>query len=97
MILEKLKYGSSSLIVILLVVSTGLSVYLPVFHLPKPDGPEKVGTQTFHFTDLNRDEVLTEDQSDKRELMVQVWYPTENSTILYSITGSIVKPTLMKM
>ncbi|MET3942346.1 dienelactone hydrolase [Paenibacillus sp. PvP094] len=73
-----LKYSLSSLIVILLVVSTALSVYLPVFNLPKPDGPEKVGTQTFHFTDQNRDEVLTEDQSDKRELMVQFWYPTEN-------------------
>ncbi|MGG3308157.1 dienelactone hydrolase family protein [Paenibacillus lautus] len=73
-----LKYSLSSLIVILLVISTALSVYLPVFHLPKPDGPEKVGTQTFHFTDQNRDEVLTEDQSDKRELMVQFWYPTEN-------------------
>lgn len=48
---EALKYSLSSLIVILLVISTGLSVYLPVFHLPKPDGPEKVGTQTFHFTD----------------------------------------------
>ncbi|MFE0554966.1 alpha/beta hydrolase family protein [Paenibacillus sp. NPDC058910] len=74
-----LKYSLSSLIVILLVVSTGLSVYLPVFNLPKLDGPEKVGTQTLHFTDQNREEVLTEDQSDKRELMVQVWYPTENS------------------
>lgn len=73
-----LKYSLSSLIVILLVGSTVLSAYLPVFDLPKPDGPEKVGTQTFHFTDQNRDEVLTEDQSDKRELMVQVWYPTEN-------------------
>jgi predicted dienelactone hydrolase len=76
---KPLKYSLSSLIVILLVVSTSLSVYLPVFHLPKLYGPEKVGTQTFHFTDQNRDEVLTEDQSDKRELMVQVWYPTENS------------------
>ncbi|WP_405113152.1 alpha/beta fold hydrolase [Paenibacillus sp. FSL K6-1217] len=75
-----LKYSSSSIIVILLVVSTALSVYLPVFHLPKPEGPEKVGTQSFHFTDQNRDEVLTEDPSDKRELMVQVWYPTENSS-----------------
>ncbi|CAI6046498.1 hypothetical protein PAECIP112173_01217 [Paenibacillus sp. JJ-100] len=73
-----LKYSLSSLIVILLLASTLLSVYLPVFDLPKPEGPEKVGTQTFHFTDQNRDEILTEDQSDKRELMVQVWYPTEN-------------------
>lgn len=74
-----LKYSLSSLIVILLVGSTVLSVYLPVFNLPKLDGPEKVGTQTFHLTDQNRDEIFTEDQSDKRELMVQVWYPTENS------------------
>ncbi|WP_227011425.1 hypothetical protein [Paenibacillus lutimineralis] len=73
-----LKYSLSSIIIILMVVSTALSIYLPVFHLPKPDGPEKVGTQTFHFTDPNRDEALTEDQGDKRELMVQVWYPTEN-------------------
>ncbi|MGO4697872.1 alpha/beta hydrolase family protein [Paenibacillus sp. 2TAB26] len=76
---KPLKYSLSSLVVILLVVSTSLSVYLPVFHLPKPNGPEKVGTQTFHFTDQNRDEVLTEDQNDKRELMVQVWYPSEKS------------------
>lgn len=75
-----LKYSSSSIIVILLVISTALSVYLPVFHLPKLKGPEKVGTQAFHFTDQNRDEVLTADPSDKRELMVQVWYPTENSS-----------------
>lgn len=72
------KYSLSSIIIILMVVSTALSIYLPVFHLPKPDGSEKVGTQTFHFTDPNRDEVLTEDQYDKRELMVQIWYPTEN-------------------
>ncbi|MEK3877830.1 alpha/beta hydrolase family protein [Paenibacillus sp. FSL M7-0420] len=74
-----LKYSSSSIIVILLVISTGLSVYLPVFHLPKLEGPENVGTQIFHFTDQNRDEILTEDPGDKRELMVQVWYPTGNS------------------
>lgn len=55
-----------------------MSVYLPVFDLPKPEGLEKVGTQTFHFRDQNRDEILTEDQTDQRELMAQLWYPTEN-------------------
>ncbi|WP_248061824.1 alpha/beta hydrolase family protein [Paenibacillus silvae] len=73
-----LKYSSALIMVILMAVSVGLSVYMPVFHLPKPDGPEQVGTQTFHLTDLSRDEVLTEDESDKRELMIQIWYPTEN-------------------
>ncbi|MGF6354756.1 putative dienelactone hydrolase [Paenibacillus sp. 4624] len=75
---KPLRYSIASFIVILLALSVCLMVYLPVFHLPKPDGAEKVGTQTFHFTDSSRDEVLTEEQSGKRELMVQIWYPTEN-------------------
>lgn len=75
---KTLKYSIASFIVILLALSVGLMVYLPVFHLPKPDGLEKVGTQTFHLTDSSRDEVLTEEQSDKRELMIQIWYPTAN-------------------
>ena len=46
--------------------------------MPKPDGLYEVGTQTFHFIDNNRDEVFTEDNNDKRELMVQIWYPAEH-------------------
>lgn len=75
---KPLKYSLAAVTVVIMVVSLFLLVYMPVFHLPKPDGPEKVGTQTFHLTDLGRDEVLTEEQSDKRELMIQIWYPTEN-------------------
>lgn len=73
-----LKYSTASLIIILTALSVCLMVYLPVFHLSKPDGADKVGTQTFHLTDSSRDEVLTEEQGDNRELMIQIWYPTEN-------------------
>ncbi|WP_246358918.1 hypothetical protein [Paenibacillus phytorum] len=30
----------------------------PVFKLPEPTGDFKVGTQTFHFVDTNRDEIF---------------------------------------
>lgn len=59
----------------LIVISIGLSVYLPVFNLPTPTGTDKVGTQIFYFKDESRDETFTDDPADKRELMVQIWYP----------------------
>ncbi|WP_233277593.1 alpha/beta hydrolase family protein [Paenibacillus durus] len=48
--------------------------------LPKPDGPDAVGTVTFDWTDGNREEKLTDDPGDKRELVVQVWYPAEKTS-----------------
>ncbi|MNH77459.1 isoform II [compost metagenome] len=62
--------------VLLLAVSTLASVYLPVVQLPDPEGPYTVGTRTFHFTDPGRDEIFTSNPGDKRELMVQIWYPS---------------------
>jgi len=65
--------------IILLSLSFALSALLPVFTLPRPEGPFKVGTQTFYMKDENRDETLTYDPGDKREIMVQVWYPAQAS------------------
>lgn len=65
--------------IILLLLSFALSALLPVFTLPRPEGPFKVGTQTFYMKDENRDETLTYDPGDKREIMVQVWYPAQAS------------------
>lgn len=75
-----LKYGLYPLTTVLFVLSVFFSLYLPVFDLPVPDGPYQVGTETFHFIDGSRDEVLTGDINDKRELMVQIWYPARNSS-----------------
>jgi predicted dienelactone hydrolase len=45
--------------------------------LPAPTGPYQVGTSLFHWVDEVRDETFTDDPNDKRELVVQVWYPAD--------------------
>ncbi|MCI0578165.1 MAG: hypothetical protein L0332_31505 [Chloroflexi bacterium] len=52
-----------------------LPALLPVPRMPEPSGSFPVGTTTFYFRDETRDEIYTDDPADKRELMVQVWYP----------------------
>ncbi|MNX36600.1 isoform II [compost metagenome] len=64
-------------IAIMLVITAGLMYVFPVFKLPEPKGEFKVGTQTFHFVDTNREEIFGEARDGKRELMVQVWYPAQ--------------------
>lgn len=43
--------------------------------LPSPTGPMAVGTRVFHWIDHQREEIGTEDPSDQREVVVQLWYP----------------------
>ncbi|ACL76569.1 alpha/beta hydrolase family protein [Ruminiclostridium cellulolyticum] len=62
-----------------LLIAVALPALLPVFSLEKPTGPYQVGTVTYDWTDENRLEEATKDPSDKRELMVQVWYPAEKT------------------
>ncbi|EGG37032.1 alpha/beta hydrolase family protein [Paenibacillus sp. HGF5] len=76
---KPLRYMIWGLSAVLLGVSVALSALLPVFHLPKPSGEFRVGTDTFHFVDADREETFTEQTSDKRELIVQVWYPAAES------------------
>ncbi|WP_426454645.1 dienelactone hydrolase family protein [Paenibacillus sp. S-38] len=65
---------------LLVTASAALAAILPVFDLPKPNGPYMVGTRTLHLTDASREEKLTSDPKDKRELMVQLWYPAQNTS-----------------
>jgi len=51
-----------------------LSSILPVFILPTPTGNHSVGSQYLHLK-TNQDETITSEQSDKRELIIKVWYP----------------------
>lgn len=67
-------------IALMLVGTAGLTYVFPVFKLPEPTGEFKVGTQTFHFVDPNREEIFGEARDGKRELMVQVWYPAQAGT-----------------
>ncbi len=47
--------------------------------LPEPSGPSPIGTTTRHLVDRERGEPFTEDPSDNREIMLQVWYPAAGS------------------
>jgi len=60
-----------------LVVSTALPIILPVFRFPHPTGPYEIGTLTYHWVDAARPEVFTANPDDRRELMVQIWYPAK--------------------
>jgi beta-xylosidase len=50
-----------------------------VFSFPGTSGPYKIGTVTYHWTDVSRHEVFTLDKNMSRELMVQIWYPAKKT------------------
>ncbi len=52
----------------------------PLDNLPVPTGPYQVGGQILYWTDEGRDEWFTEEASDKRRLVVQIWYPTSQQS-----------------
>lgn len=49
----------------------------PLFDPPAPDGPYRVGTRILHFVDPTRDAFETPAPGDHREVVVQLYYPTE--------------------
>ena len=60
---------------IILAVSIMLPSVLPVFKLPQPSGSFNVGTKDIYLA-LDREEVITVDPADKRNLMIKAWYPS---------------------
>ena len=49
---------------------------VPLNDIKSPTGNFEVGTQMFYWIDENREELFTDIEDDKRELIVQVWYPS---------------------
>jgi pimeloyl-ACP methyl ester carboxylesterase len=62
------------------IIAVFLPVFFPVFSFDKPTGKYQIGTITYHFTDSLRNEIFTSKVDDKREIMLQIWYPTNNHT-----------------
>lgn len=58
-----------------LSLSTALVLAFPVFRLPPPEGPYAIGTSVHHWTDAKRGDPFTGAPADRREILVQVWYP----------------------
>lgn len=61
---------------IILILAIALPSLFPVFDLPQSTGQYKVGTTDIHLI-LDRDEIITTNSdTDKRNLMIKVWYPS---------------------
>ena len=73
-----------------------LPITFPVFRFPHPTGPYEIGTMTYHWVDPARPEIFTADPNDRRELMVQVWYPARSnasaSRAPYLQDGAVLAP-----
>ncbi len=61
--------------VLSLILAAALPAVIPMFRFPPPQGPYAIGTRTYHWVDQARPETFTANPADRRELMVQVWYP----------------------
>lgn len=46
--------------------------------LPAPTGPLSIGTKVYNWVDRSRHEQASKNPTDLRQLVVQVWYPTED-------------------
>ena len=48
---------------------------VPAEPFASPGGPYSVGTREYHWIDQARPEIWTKDASDRRHVLVRVWYP----------------------
>jgi hypothetical protein len=79
-----LRLNETSFSARLFVTGTGairISGTHDVSFLPKLTGPYGVGVRSQHLIDMSRPENFTSDPTDHREMMVQLWYPIETSTL----------------
>ena len=60
------------------ILSVGC-VSIPFNDVPKPSGNRDIGTQSLELVDSNRLEWFTDPPNDQRRIMIQIWYPTDES------------------
>ena len=65
------------LVFLILASIVSWTIFLPIPKLTEPQGYCKVGTRIFRWIDYHRAEQITSDLNDKRNVVVQAWYPTE--------------------
>jgi predicted dienelactone hydrolase len=87
--LRRMGAGGSLL---LLGVSAACAVVLPVFDLAPPEGAFGVGTTTLYLVDSSRSEIITERPDDRRELVVQMWYPARISAEVAAEPAPYITP-----
>ena len=60
-----------------LAIAAALPKMVPVFRFSEPSGPYAIGTLTYHWVDGSRAEAFAADSKERRQLMVQIWYPAQ--------------------
>ena len=101
MIKKSAKLLAAVFVVLMLIALLGHSVIIPklipLSDLPTPSGIHNVGTKIFEWSDESRDEWFTEEKNDKRRIVVQVWYPSEDTNsdpLLYLVSADQWLPAL---
>lgn len=74
MVLHRRRWLAAS-IGVLAAASIAPFTVLPVPTLPAPSGPFAVGTTTYRWVDGSRPETATDAADDRRNVIVQAWYP----------------------
>jgi predicted dienelactone hydrolase len=71
----------------LLLTAAGvfLSFLLPMFRLPRPTGPYPVGSTILYLRDTSRIDDAAPVAGSARELVVQLWYPSEPSNKQFAL------------
>ena len=76
-----LSYG----VAVLMLIGLAFCFTLPMFHLPKTTGPYPVGTETMHFIDPVRMETHPHAPHIRREVAIQIWYPSATTKGPHSV------------
>lgn len=62
--------------ILLILIGTALTYLLPVFEFPTPTGDFSVSKKQMTLIDQNRQEIITADTNDRREIGLSIWYPS---------------------
>lgn len=66
------------MVLLLSAGSVALTWLLPAFTMPEPTGLYAIGTFQQQLVDESREETKSPEPGDKRELMINVWYPVDH-------------------
>jgi dienelactone hydrolase len=76
---ESLRTAGGVLSLVAVLVGGLLAAAMPVFSTPQPAGPYEVGTVTYTWVDDSRTMTYGPNPDAPREIVVQLWYPTETT------------------
>ncbi|MBD2871347.1 alpha/beta hydrolase family protein [Paenibacillus arenilitoris] len=83
--------------ILLVLLAASLFYLLPKKLFREPSGPYSVGTTIRYAVDAARDEILSPQPGDKRELLLQIWYPAADNDLPRASYGTHMPETIAAM